>query len=319
MNNTGIHHVSVLSSNAENSFYFYHHILGMKLIMKTVNQDDTTMYHLFFGDEVGQAGTEFTVFEMKNFRKQVFGTDAIERTMFLVKNEEALYFWEKRLEQFNVCHYGIETYNDKKILRFEDEDGQRLGFVYRDYPLLNMQPYVADDIPEEYAILGLGDVYLRVRYVEATQQLLESFFGFSVYNKSFEQNSNITMMTFLENPFHHEVHLIEDRKNPKQILGVGGIHHLAFGVKSKVDLENLVKKLENRNITHSGIINRDFMNSIYFREPNHTLFEVATPLVEPRTYFPQQNLPFKEIELYLPTFLEKKREEIERNVNYVLQ
>lgn len=87
MNITGIHHVSVLSSNVENSFYFYHHILGMKLIMKTVNQDDTTMYHLFFGDEVGQAGTEFTVFEMKNFRKQVFGTDAIERTMFLVKNE----------------------------------------------------------------------------------------------------------------------------------------------------------------------------------------------------------------------------------------
>lgn len=114
------------------------------------------------------------------------------------------------------------------------------------------------------------------------------------------------MMSFLENSFHHEVHLIKDCKNPKQILGVGGIHHLAFGVKLKVDLENLVKKLENRNITYLGIINRDFMNSIYFREPNHTLFEVATPLVEPRTYFPQQNISFKEIELYLPTFFRSK-------------
>lgn len=105
MNNTGLHHISVLSSNAERAFYFYHHILGLKLILKTVNQDDPNIYHLFFGDETGRGGTEFTVFEMKGAKENRFGTNAIERTMFLVRSEKSLYFWEKRFDDFNVCHY----------------------------------------------------------------------------------------------------------------------------------------------------------------------------------------------------------------------
>lgn len=318
MKNTGIHHVSVLSSNAEEAFHFYHNILGMKLVMKTVNQDDSTMYHLFFGDETGASGTEFTVFEMKKFRQQQFGTDAIERTMFLVRNEEALKFWAERLEKYEVCHYEIETYNENKILRFEDNDGQKLGFVYRDYELKDTNPYVAKDIPAEYAIIGIGDIYLRLRYVEPTQQILENYFGFQFQRKVFQQNSNITILEFLNNRFYHEVHLIEDRKNKKQELGVGGIHHVAFGVEEREDLEELVKILDNRNITHSDIIDRDFMYSIYFREPNHTLFEVATPLREPRNNFPLQEGDFRLIPLYLPPFFEEKREEIERNLAHVI-
>lgn len=314
-----LHHVSVLSSNAERAFYFYHHILRLKLILKTVNQDDPNMYHLFFGDETGRGGTEFTVFEMKGMKENRFGTNAIERTMFLVRSEKSLYFWEKRFDDFNVCHYGIETYNGQKILRFEDEDGQRLGLVYRKGELREMEPFVAEDIPEEHAVLGIGDIHLRVRYTEPTQKILENNYGFEKYDEITVNNLKVSLFRFKNSPFKHEIHIIEDKASEIQRLGVGGIHHIAFGVESVEDLKVLQKELEDKNVQNSGIIDREFIVSSYFREPNFNLFETATPLNKEKESFPEQGKQFHEIPLFLPEFLENRREEIERNVNYELK
>ena len=317
MKNTGLHHVSALSGDIRKAYYFYHNILGMKLILKTVNQDDQNMYHLFFGDDTGRGGTEFTVFEMKGTRNKKFGTNSIERTMFLLPSEEAIHFWEKRLTEYNVLHYGIEIYNGKKILRFEDEDGQNLGFVYREnIDLSKMNPYNAPDIPEKYSILGIGDIYIRVRYTEATEKIIENYFGFSKYNEIVENNRKISLFRFDGSPFRHEIHIIEDRKAPLQELGVGGIHHISFGVEDISDLKILQEKLEYRNFQNSGIVDREFITSSYFREANDNLFEVATPLLKDRKEFPEQNKDFDEIPLFLPEFLEKDRKEIEVNVNY---
>ncbi|MDO5088291.1 MAG: VOC family protein [Leptotrichiaceae bacterium] len=316
MKNTGLHHVSVLSSDAERAYYFYHHILGLKLILKTVNQDDPNMYHLFFGDETGRAGTEFTVFEMKGTRENSFGTNSIERTMFLVRSEASIRFWENRLTDFNVCHYGIETYNGQKILRFEDEDGQKLGFVYRNAEIGEMEPFIVEDIPEEHAILGIGDVYLRVRYTEPTQKIIEENYGFEKYGETVWNDFKVSMFRFEDSPFKHEIHIIEDKKSRLQHLGTGGIHHIAFGVEDVEDLEELQKELDEKNVQSSGIVNREFIVSSYFREPNYNLFETATPLSKGKDSFPKQGRKFHEIPLFLPEFLEKKREEIERNVNF---
>lgn len=317
MKNTGLHHVSVLSSNAKKAYNFYHNILGLKLILKTVNQDDPNMYHLFFGDETGRGGTEFTIFEMKGYRNKKFGTNSIERTMFLVPSEESIYYWEKRLNENNVLNYGIETYNGKKILRFEDEDGQNLGFVYRDNIDLNkMDPYVAKDILKEHAILGIGDIYLRVRYTEPTQKIIEEFFGFEKYNEIVENNLKISLFKFDDNSFKHEIHIIEDKNSPLKNLGIGGIHHISFGVETVEDLNKLQQKLDEKSFTNSNIVDRDFIVSSYFREANNLLFEVATPLSKEKEEFPSQNQNFDEIPLYLPEFLEKNRKEIEFNVNY---
>lgn len=314
MKNTGIHHISVLSSDVEKAYDFYHNILGLKLIIKTVNQDDSRMYHLFFGDENGRQGTEFTVFEMKRTKPYTFGTNAIERTMFLVPSEEALSYWEKRFDTLEVCHYNIEDYGNRKILRFEDNDGQRLGLVYHSGIDLNdFQPYVHPGVDEKYAILALGEVHLRARYLEPTKRQLENFFDFEEVEKISAFGKEVTIFRH-DNVFKHEVHVIEDKDAPDQRLGVGDIHYVAFGVETKDDLENLQLQLDDLNIPSSGIKNRDFMFSSYFRDPTNNVFEVATPITKKRETFPKQNQEFGEIPLFLPDFLADKRAEIEESL-----
>ncbi|HFI0161996.1 TPA: VOC family protein [Streptococcus suis] len=132
MNNTGIHHISSLVGNIHQAYHFYHHILGLKLTWKTVNQEDSSMYHLFFGDEEGRFGTEYTIFDMPNHPSHRNGTNRLERTVFLVKDLEALEFWQKRLTEFEVENEGIQAFGNGHILNFQDEDGQLLGLTYHE-------------------------------------------------------------------------------------------------------------------------------------------------------------------------------------------
>ncbi|WP_025730422.1 VOC family protein [Atopobacter phocae] len=312
MKHTGLHHVSVLGANAKEAYHFYHDILGLQMIMNTVNQDDNSMIHLFFGDESGRSGTEFTVFEMKGAPRNQFGTNAIERTMFLVHDRAALDFWVQRFDQFGVEHYGIETFDGRDVLRFEDSDGQRLGLVYRDEPLVGMEPYNHPDIDSAYLIQGIGDVHLRVRYPEATSDVLTKHFGFEKINEYTMGRNRVERYQYKGNAFKHEVHLIEDKTSPIQRLGVGGAHHLAFGVETRQDLESLVNYLGEHSIINSNVKDREFFKSLYFREPNYNLFEVATPVVHSFGDLPEQHLTYDEQPLFLPEFLESRREEIER-------
>ncbi|MCQ9209110.1 VOC family protein [Granulicatella seriolae] len=311
MGHTGIHHVSVIGGDGKEAYEFYHKILGLKLVMKTVNQDENNMYHLFFGDETGREGTEFTLFEMKGTPKNQFGTNAIERTMFLVKSREALDYWMERLDSFEVEHYGIEKYGKDTMLRFEDFDGQRLGFVYPDHELSDLNPYKAPDIPEEFLIQGIAQVHLRVRYPEATAYLLENYFQFEKGGTYNLLHLPVTCFKAPNNKFAQEIHVIEDKTSPIQRLGVGGIHHVAFGVTEMSDLYKLVDTLNEHNMVNSGIKNREFMQSVYFREPNYNLFEVATPIVKEEGMLPEQDLEWEQQPLFLPDFLEYKRESIE--------
>lgn len=315
MQNTGIHHISVLSSSAKKAYDFYHRVLGLKLILKTVNQDEPSMYHLFFGDEAGRGGTEFTVFEMKATNRNVFGTNALERSLFLVPSEDALTYWEQRLDQFGVEHCGIEAYDDGKILRFEDEDGQRLGLVAPRQPLSGMNAYVSPEIEAAHAIQGIAAIHMRVRYPEATGKLLVNYFNFYLAKKFEDNGFTVWVYRNDDSDFQHEVHIIEDKTSAIQRLGVGGIHHVAFGVESVADLQQLQEDLDNKNVISSGIVDREFIVSSYFREPNYNLFEVATPLNKSPESFPNQQLAFDEIPLFLPEFLEAQRESIERDVN----
>lgn len=314
MTNTGIHHISVMSSNIEDVFNFYHEILGLKLTMKTVNQENSRMYHLFFGDDNGNVGTEYTVFEMKRTKPYTFGTNALERTMFLVPNVDSLNFWKERLDSYNVFNYDIEDYGDKKILRFEDNDGQRLGFEYDEsVELSDFTPFVADGIPKEHAILGISSLHMRVRYLEATERMLNNTFLFKKINELSAFGKQVVIFQF-DNKFKHKIHVIVDKDSPNQHLGVGAIHHIAFGVESIDDLTAIVEDLDIRNINRSEIKNRDFMHSLYFRDATRNVIEVATPLRE-KGIIIDQNEKFENIDLFLPDFLEDKREEIENNLN----
>lgn len=213
MKNTGIHHVSVLVRNAKKAYDFYTNILGLKMFLKTVNQDDPTMYHLFFGDQEAREGTEFTVFEMSHFRDNQFGTNAIERVMFLVPSVESLYFWQERLEKMGVLHYGIETFRNQEILRFEDFDGMKLGLmVAKDASIAKGTPH--PEIPDEHLIFGMGAVFLRVRYLEASLDMLTTRLGFT-QEEPIDYFNHTLIPLHIHNLWQHEIYLIEDKDNKR--------------------------------------------------------------------------------------------------------
>lgn len=313
MKNLGLHHVSSLVSDIHTSYPFYHKTMGLKLLMKTVNQDETTMYHLFFSDLEGRPGTEFTVFQLNTFKQNSFGTNAIERTVFAVSSLAALIYWEERLTHFNVEHCGIEPYQDSHIIRFEDPDGLQLGLSVV-APDASYLPNPHSDVPLEYGIVGLHSVHLRVRYPKATSRILEDFF--QLEKVSSEKSAfPVTVFKNKDTPFQHEVHLIEDKVNPLEDQGIGGIHHVAFYVESYADLLMIQEKIDEKNMVTSEIVPREFFDATYFRDPNGLLFEVATK-THPIPIAPEMT-SIDEVPLYLPTFLESKRQRIESELSKI--
>lgn len=309
MNNTGIHHISTLVGNIHQAYHFYHHILGLKLTLKTVNQDDSSMYHLFFGDEDGRFGTEFTIFDMPNFRMERKGTNRLERTIFLVKDKAALEFWAQRLRDFEVEHSGVEVMGDRHILNFQDEDGQDLALTYYD-TIGPMYPMETAEIPESVAILGIAGIQMRVREEKALLDMLTERFGFEEESRFDYQGQQVISLKF-DNDFQHRVQIIVDQVSKISVIGVGAIHHVAFGVLDTLDLEDMVHTLDLLNRPHSGIINRDFMHSLYFRAPNYLMFEVATMEGQHEAKKAVQHDKLDDVELFLPTFFEEDRAEIE--------
>src|SRR5699024_7826136 len=129
MNIKGHHHMSAITANARQNLNFYINILGMRLVKKTVNQDDTSVYHLFYGDERGNPGTELTVLEIPNAGKNVAGNSSISAISLRVANDHALDYWKERLTEYNIVHEDIQEQGKRKVLPFKDPEGQRLIFV----------------------------------------------------------------------------------------------------------------------------------------------------------------------------------------------
>ena len=313
LNKSIIHHVSVINRNIEQTFHFYHDLLGLDLVLKTVNQDDVEMYHLFFGDTKGRPGTEFTIFQIKDGVDRTFGTNAIERTVFAVPNEAALYFWESRLNEFGIFNCEIEEYNDSKILRFEDFDGVQLGIV----PVRDVNndffPRKTREIDLENAILGIDSVHLRVRYPLATSKNMQQMFNLELTKTISQGNFPTLVLTKSNTLFNQEIHIIEDKRSTLEVPGIGSAHHIALSVKNTEELSTVEQKIVERNFKNSGVKFREFFTSIYFREPNQLLFEVATEEIA-LTKKDYVITNFDDIPLSLPSFLEPQRESIERHL-----
>ncbi|RAI81120.1 hypothetical protein BFS35_006015 [Macrococcoides goetzii] len=316
---TIIHHVSIVNRNARKSFEFYREVLGLDLLMKTVNQDDNNMYHLFFGDKTGRPGTEVTIFEITEGVDKQFGTNDIERLMFKVQSKSSLEFFMKRFDNFDICHYGLEQYAGRDILRFEGPDNTNLGLAVM-HSEEDITDYVVPEhteIPEEHRIIALDSVHLRTRYDQATIKEIKHYFDFETIETIdfFDSKNKVTIMSNHKKKDRHELHIIHDDVSRDSISGIGSIHHLALSSEDIEALQVLENSLEQRNIMNSHIKNREFFQSIYYRDPNNILFEVATM---DGTKPPQPNkesLDFDTIPLVLPEYLESKRTTIETNLS----
>lgn len=270
----GIHHVTAIASSAPGIYDFFTNILGMRLVKKTVNQDDINTYHLFFADDKGSAGTDMTFFDFKGIPQAVRGTDDISRTGLRVPSDAALQYWLKRLAHYDVKHEKIQVLFGHKVLYFEDMDGQRYA-IFSDEKNTGVaagEPWHKGPVPDEFAIYGLGPIFLTVQDAEMMDLVLarvmqmrktKSEGAFTLYEVS-EGGNGASVI----------VELDADSANASQ--GYGGVHHVAFRVKDRDELDAWENYFKSLQLPNSGFVERHFFQSVYIRLYPGILFELAT-------------------------------------------
>jgi len=302
----GIHHVSAITANAKGNYHFYTKILGMRLVKKTVNQDETSMYHLFYADELGNPGTDLTFFEIPMAARTHYGRNSISMTSLRVPSDESLVFWKKRFEEYQIEHDEISNQANRLVLAFRDFEGQRLSLVSDEHKqgVAGGIPWEKSPIPKEHGVVGLGPVQLTVGRQEITGKVLTDILGFQ---KTQEYQDMNVFETGLGGS-GAEVHIIERPDIPRERAGRGSVHHVAFRVENEEELRNWVDYITEAGYQNSGFVERYYFKSLYFREPNGLLFELATdgPGFEGDESF--EHLGEK---LALPPYYEHKRAEIE--------
>lgn len=312
----GIHHVSAITKTASENFNFYTKVLGLRLIKKTVNQDDISVYHLFYGDEVGNPGTELTFFEIPNAGRNVDGNNSISALSLRVPNDQALDYWTRRLDEFGVEHEEVKQRAGRATLAFKDFEGQRLVLVSdeNNTGVPGGKPWDRSPVPAEFAILGLGPVQLTVAQPDLTISVLTELMGFrrkGQYPSFVEGQPDIIVFETGEGGTGAEVHLEERTDLAQERLGRGGVHHVAFRVEDEEELRAWITQIRGARFPNSGFVDRFYFRSLYFREPNGILFEVAT---DGPGFATDEDPAHLGESLALPPFLEPKRAQIEAHL-----
>ncbi|WP_442788852.1 ring-cleaving dioxygenase [Halobacillus sp. HZG1] len=304
----GIHHVTAITSSAEKNYEFFTYTLGMRLVKKTVNQDDIETYHLFFADDVGNPGTDMTFFDFPGIPKGYHGTNEIAKTSFRVPSDEALDYWMKRFDRLEVKHKGIQERFGKKVLPFVDFDDQAYELVSdeNDDGVAPGTPWQKGPVPLEYAITGLGPLYVRVDNKEYFKEMLEKVMNF----READEEGAFTLLVG-EGGNGASVIVEYNTILPPARQGYGTVHHAAFRVEDKKALEAWIERLSKFGLRNSGFVNRHYFGSLYAKVAPQILFEWATDGPGFMGDEPYETLGEK---LSLPPKLEPKRTEIE---NYV--
>ncbi|GCE29119.1 glyoxalase [Dictyobacter alpinus] len=310
----GLHHLSAITGNVSQNAAFYTQVLGLRLIKKTVNQDDVSAYHLFYGDEIGHPGTELTFFDWPQSGPNRPGVGTISAIMLGVTGRETLEWWVKRFDQYQVKHDGIQVRSEsepKAFLAFRDPEGQRFELV-DDEGRMGGKPWQKSPVPAEMGIHGLYGVRMMVRDSAPTAKLLTETMGFRP-TYSYQAEPGYTVEVFEVGPGGPgaEVHLDVRPDLRFGSPGIGGVHHVAFRTPDNEEHEQWRAKLAQvvRNVT--PVIERYYFHAIYFREPNGVLFEVSTD--GPGFTGDEDPEHLGEL-LSLPPFLEPYRREIEANL-----
>jgi glyoxalase family protein len=305
----GIHHVTAITSSAEKNYAFFTNILGMRLVKKTVNQDDIQTYHLFFADDVGSAGTDMTFFDFPGIPKGIHGTNEISKTSFRVPTDAALEYWEKRFDRLEVKHSGIEEQFGKKTLSFVDFDDQQYQLISDETNkgVKAGTPWQKGPVPLEHAITGLGPVFVRIANFDAFKEILEKVLLF----KGTAKEGNFHLFEMGEGGNGASV-IVEDNPDLRQAQqGFGTVHHAAFRVADRAVLDEWTERMSSLGLPTSGYVNRYFFESLYTRVAPQILFELATDGPGFMGDEPYETLGEK---LSLPPFLEPKRAQIEKLV-----
>ncbi|MBP1970525.1 glyoxalase family protein [Virgibacillus natechei] len=305
----GMHHVTAITSNAEKNYEFFTYVLGMRLVKKTVNQDDIHTYHLFFADDTGSPGTDMTFFDFPGAPKGVHGTNEISKTSFRVPSNEALDYWVARFDRLEVNHTGIKEQFGKKVLSFVDFDDQQYQLISDEgnEGVAAGTPWQKGPIPLEYAITGLGPIFVRIANFDYFKEVMEKVLLY----KEIDKEGSFHLFEGGEGGNGAQVVVEYNAVLPQAKQGFGTVHHAAFRVEDRSVLEEWNKRMKDFGFQTSGFVDRFFFGSLYTQVAPQILFEFATDGPGFMDDEPYETLGEK---LSLPPMLEPKRDEIEKSV-----
>ena len=310
----GIHHLTAVSAQIQNNYKFYTNVMGLRLVKRSVNQDDVSAYHLFYsGDEHGAPGNDLTFFDWDVPRERR-GTHSITRTYLRVNGRMALEWWKDWLDGHGVANGGIVEVDGRATLFFDDPEGQRLALINDDGRGDAHHPWAKSPVPPEFQIRGQGPIQLSVPSLSGTEELLtEVLFMRKVRQYPHPDSPSDTITVFEMGPGgpSAELHVAEQPNLEAAYPGAGGVHHVAFRTPTFDEYHEWTKRLRQYRIPNSGEVDRFWFRSLYFREPNGILFEIATD--EPGFGVDEDFETLGE-KVVLPPFLEPRRESIVANL-----
>lgn len=270
----GIHHVTAITSSAEEIYKFFTYILGLRLVKKTINQDDIDTYHLFFADDRGNAGTDMTFFDFKGIPKKEEGTNAIHRTGFRVPTDEAIDYWVKRFEHYKVDYEPVKDVFGRKVLYFKDFDDQYYA-LFSDEGIEGIaagEPWHKGPVPDEFAITGLGPIFFKANDLDRMRNVLIN----KMFMREVTTEAELTLLEMGEGGNGASVIVEFDQQTSREIQGYGAVHHVAFRIEDKQELDEWTSHLNNIGASNSGFVDRFYFKSLYTRMYPGLLFEFAT-------------------------------------------
>ena len=298
----GIHHVTAISGKAERNLDFYTRVLGLRFVKKTVNFDDPTTYHLYYGDEAGHPGTVFTFFAWEHAAQGRAGVGQAQQTAFRVP-AASLGFWAHRFVEKGVAHDQVEKRFGESALPFADPDGMHAALI--GVQGAEIEPaWRSGDIPAEHAIRGFHGVALMLDDSAPTAALLTDVLQFS------DMGREGPVRRFRAAEGRGGVIEIREAKGfLGGTMGRGSVHHIAFRAADDAEQAALARKAaEHHGVRATEQKDRKYFRSVYFREPGGVLFEIATDRPGFAVDEPIASLGH---DLKLPSFLEARRKDIE--------
>jgi glyoxalase family protein len=308
----GIHHLTAISAKPRENLAFYRGLLGMRLVKKTVNQDDVSAYHLFYADGKANPGTDLTFFDFPAAPERR-GSNSISRTGLRVAGENSLGYWRDRLKAVGGVTGEVVEVDGRLTLPFEDNEGQRLVLV-DDGGAGPASPWQNSPVPPKHQIRGLGPIVLTVQDFSRTASVLTDIMNMRRIRDYAAHGAQVHVFAMGEGGPAAELHVLEDKGSAAARQGAGGVHHVAFRTPDETQYHAWTARLNELGVPNSGEIDRFYFRSLYFREPNGILFEIATDGPGFATDEPMETLGEK---LALPPFLEGRRKEIEAGLKEI--
>jgi glyoxalase family protein len=315
MDLSGIHHLTAISAAIRDNKRFYTQTLGMRLVKRTVNQDDVSAYHLFYADGNGSPGTDLTFFDWPAPPERR-GSRSITLTNLRVNGDKTLAWWAERFKELGVKQQPIAERDGRLTLTFEDHEGQRLALVDDGG---KGDPPVAWDrspVPVEHQIRGLGPIVMSVPTIYPTDTLLTKVMNMRPvreYPHPDSPSSSVHVFEMGAGGPHAELHVAVQPDLPAAQQGAGAVHHVAFRTPD-ADYDAWADRLNEHHIRNSGKVDRFWFRSLYVREPNGVLFEIASDGPGFGVDEDQATLGEKVV---LPPFLEPQREAIVANLKAI--